>query len=710
MATIAVGNPLLADGGLPEFGRIEPAHVVPAVEQVVQQSQQRLEAIEPQFAPNWERSVALVEELDLPFERAWKPVGHLFGVKNSPELRTAYDTVLPKVVEFGLRVRQSEPLYRALRQMRDGDGWQRLDEAQRRIVHDRIQDAELAGIALPAAQRERFNQIEQELSQLGTQFANHVLDATKAYGLEITDLSATEGWPQTLRQLAAQSYNTHSFNTRHIDAAPQATPERGPWRITLESPLFVPFMEHCRRRELREQVYRAYITRAAAEPFDNAPLINRILRLRREKAALLGYENYAQVSLARKMASTVPAVQDMYRQLRTASWEPAHRDLDDLMAFKRQQGDDQPLALWDVAFWAERLRENRYAYTDEEIRPYFPLERVLDGLFGLLARLFGVTVTQKQDGVSVWHPDVRFYEVFDEAGRPIAAFYLDPYSRPENKRGGAWMDDCLGRRPLKSHWQLPVAHLVCNQTPPVGDIPALMTFREVETLFHEMGHGLQHMLTRVDHPDAAGINGIEWDAVELPSQFMENWCYHRPTLLGMTRHYRTGEPLPEDLFQKICAARNYRAASDMLRQLMLGMTDIELHTTFDPDGTTTAFDVQRRVAEETSVLPLLPEDRFLCSFQHIFAGGYAAGYYSYKWAEILSADAFSAFEEAGLDDSAAVAQTGRRFRDTVLALGGGRHPMDVFREFRGREPRVEPLLRQTGLVSGPLAPVCGGEG
>jgi oligopeptidase A len=455
---------------------------------------------------------------------------------------------------------------------------------------------------------------------------------------------------------------------------------------------------------LREQVYRAFITRASSAPFDNTPLIAQTLRLRREKAALLGYPHYAAVSLARKMAPGVEAIQDMFRQLRDVSWKAGQRDLQDLLDLQKSRGEKQPLALWDVPFWAERLREQRYAYTDEEVRPYFPMERVLDGLFALLQRLFGIRVVPAVAKISVWHPDVRFYEVFDEDHTPLAAFYLDPYSRPENKRGGAWMDDCLGRRNVAGHWQLPVAHLVCNQTPPVGDTPALMTFREVETLFHEMGHGLQHMLTRVDYPDAAGINGIEWDAVELPSQFMENWCYHRPTLMGMTRHYQTGEPLPEDLFQKICAARNYRAASQMLRQLLFGMTDMALHTGFDPDGPETAFDVQRRISEQTAVLPLLPEDRFLCSFTHIFSGGYAAGYYSYKWAEILSADAFSAFEEAGLDNADAVQDIGRRFRETVLALGGSVHPMEVFRMFRGREPRVEPLLRQQGLWQDDAAP------
>lgn len=687
-------NPLLVDGGLPSFGTIQPEHVVPAVKATVTQALERLAEIERNFTPTWAGTMEPIEELERPFEYAWKPVGHLFGVKNSPELRTAFDEAQPLIVDFSLRVRQSEPLYKALLAIKnDSAQWAALSGTQQRIIADRIKDAELAGIGLPTDQRERFNAIEQELSQLSTEFSNHVLDATKAYSLDITDAAKTEGWPASLKQLAAQAWSR-----AHADSA-AATPDAGPWRITLELPLYQPFMEHCRDRGLREQVYRAFITRASQAPYDNAPLMTRILRLRKEKASLLGYPHFAAVSLMRKMAPSVDAIQKMYDQLHAAAWNVAQRDLQDLVDFKAKKGDQTPLQLWDIGFWAERLREERYAYTDEQIRPYFSFENVLDGLFRLCTRLFGVTIERVTDGISTWHADARYYRVRNEAGEPIASFFLDPYSRPENKRPGAWMDDCLGRRQVNGKTQLPVAHLVCNQTPPVGDKPALMTFREVETLFHEMGHGLQHMLTKIEHPDAAGINGVEWDAVELPSQFMENWCYHRPTLMGMTGHFETGEPLPEDLFQKICAARNYRAATMLLRQMMLGMTDLELHTAFDPDGSTTPFEVQRRISAKTAVMPLLPEDRFLCAFSHIFAGGYAAGYYSYKWAEILSADAFGAFVEAGLDNDAAVVQTGRRFRDTVLALGGSQHPLEVFRQFRGRDPQVEPLLKQCGLLA-----------
>lgn len=687
-------NPLLAASGLPDFAAIRPEHVVPAVQRIVTEATEKLAQVEAQLTPTWEGSLARLEELDRPFEYGWKPVGHLFGVKNSDELRAAYETVLPQVVEFGLRASQSEPIYRTLKQLRDSAEWGKLTEAQQRIITDRIKGAELSGIGLTGEQRERFNAIEQELSQLSTDFSNHVLDATKAYSLDITNPADAEGWPSTLRNLAA-----NAWNAAHKDAASAATPAAGPWRVTLEFPLFGPFMEHCRNGALREQLYRAFVTRASTGELNNEPLIVRFLKLRQEKAHLLGYKNFAEVSLARKMAPNVDAIRQMFQDLRSAAWDAAVKDLDDIRQLKASRGDNASLNVWDVAFWAERLREERYAYTDDELRPYFPFEKVLDGLFQLLGRLFEVTI-QQQTNVSVWNPDVRYYRVHDAAGKQIASFYLDAFSRPENKRGGAWMDDCLGRRKTGDQIQLPVAHLVCNQTPPHGDTPSLMSFREVETLFHEMGHGLQHMLTKVDFADCAGINGVEWDAVELPSQFMENWCYHRPTLLSLTGHYQTGEPLPEALFEKVRAAKNYRAGSMMLRQLLFGMTDIALHAEFDPNGTESPHELNLRISQQTSVLPLLPEDRSLCSFQHIFSGGYAAGYYSYKWAEILSADAFSAFEEVGLDNADAIHLTGQRFRDTVLALGGSQHPMQVFKAFRGREPKVDALLRHSGLAKG----------
>jgi oligopeptidase A len=498
---------------------------------------------------------------------------------------------------------------------------------------------------------------------------------------------------------AAREAGTREAGTR------EATAETGPWRITLDFPSFSPFMEHSRRRDLRAQLYRAFITRASSGDLDNTPLINRILQLRQEECDLLGYANFAELSLASKMAPNVAAVEQLLEELRQASFDAAHQDLVELRDFARAQHAEEAdhLAHWDLPFWSERLREERYDFSDEELRPYFPLPQVLDGLFALAHRLFGVHIKPADGEAPVWHEDVRFFRIYDEQDQEIAAFYLDAYSRPAEKRGGAWMDSCVGRSRLLAEpgqaVRLPVAYLTCNQTPPVDGKPSLMNFTEVRTLFHEFGHGLHHMLTQVDHGMAAGIRNVEWDAVELPSQFMENWCYHRDTLMGMSAHVDTGEPLPQALYDKLCAARHYRSGSLMLRQLYFAFMDLELHARFDPKGAETIFDVQRRIAAKTTPLMPLPEDRFLCSFSHIFAGGYAAGYYSYKWAEVLSADAFAAFEEAGLTDASALAETGRRYRNTILALGGSQAPMDVFKAFRGREPDTAALLRHSGLAA-----------
>ncbi|WP_417377030.1 M3 family metallopeptidase [Gimesia maris] len=687
-------NPLLVLEGLPRFDRIQPQHIQPAVKALLEQSEAGLKKIEAEAQPSWEGLMQPLEELDYPWERSWGSVGHLLGVKNTPEIREAYESVLPDIVAFSLSARQSKPIYEALVALRDSENWNSLNDAQRRIIEKRILSAELAGIGLSGEQLTRFNEIARELSSLSTKFANNVLDATKAFTLIITSADDVAGFPDSLKQLAAQSYNSWDEKKPEVEA----TPEEGPWRISLDFPCFGPFMQHCRNRELREKVYRAFITRASEGEINNEPLIPEILKLRKEKAHLLGYANFAEVSLAEKMAPSIDAVLEMEERLRTASFENGQQDLKDLQEFASAQGETEPIIQWDFAFWSERLREQRFSYTDEELRPYFSLEKVLDGLFQLVNRIFGITVTQVTDDIPVWNKDVRYFNIANESGETIAGFYLDPYARPADKRGGAWMDDCLGRKIVNGTVQLPVAHLVCNSTPPVGSKPSLMTFREVETLFHEFGHGLQHMLTTINEADAAGINGVEWDAVELASQFMENWCYHKPTLLGMAKHFETGETLPDELFEKIKAARNFQAGTQMLRQIQFGVVDLKLHSEFDPDGNESVFDVQREISQSTSVLPMLPEDRFLCSFQHIFAGGYAAGYFSYKWAEVLSADAFSAFEEAGLDDEQAVEATGRRFRDTILAMGGSRHPMDLFKEFRGREPSPEPLLRHTGLL------------
>jgi len=693
---LAETNPLLDSSIFPRFDAIQPQHIRPAVELLLREASEQLERLEREAPPSWPGLIEPLEELSDRVQRPWGVVGHLLSVCNSPELRAAHEALQPDVVRFWMRLSQSVPLYERLRELRDSTQFAALDSAQRRIVALLIRDAELAGVGLGGDARERFTALSLELAEIGTRFSNHVLDSTRAFALVLREPDEVAGLPRSLLERAADA------ERRSGEAGCEsADADTGPWRITLDYPSALPFLQYSERRELRERVFRARLRRASEGDTSNESLIGRILALRREQASLLGFSSYAALSLASKMAPDVAAVERLLEELRAASFEPARAELEELRELARAAGapEAEDFAPWDVAFWAERLREQRFDYSDEELRPYFPLPRVLDGLFALAQRLFGIHVVADDGAVPVWHPDVRFFRVQDEQGEPIASFYMDPYSRPAEKRGGAWVNECVGRRRLAGHDEVqpPVGYLICNSSAPVGDRPSLLTFDEVETLFHEFGHALQHMLTRVDYGFASGFRNVEWDAVELPSQFMENWCYHRPTILGLSGHVETGEPLPDALFEKLDAARTFRAASAMLRQLSFALVDLELHHAYDPEAES-PFAVQRRVAERTEVLPPLADDRFLCSFEHIFAGGYAAGYYSYKWAEVLSADAFSAFEEAGLDREDQIHTIGRRFRDTVLALGGSVSPAEVFRSFRGRDPSTEPLLRHAGLT------------
>ncbi len=695
--TTVTKKTLLIGKGLPPFESIKPEDVVPAMTELLTELEQELTNLEATVKPTWNDLVEPLQKLEDRLTWSWGIVGHLMGVKNSPELRKAYNEVQPKIVEFINKLNQSQPLYQAFKNLSNSDSWKDLDSGQKRIVEAAIRDAELSGVALEGEKRERFNTIQLELAELSTKFSNNVLDATKAFSLTLTKKEEVDGLPPSLLSLAAQAARD--------DGADNATPENGPWRITLDYPSFVPFMQHSKQRELREKLYKAFISRASSEEFNNYPLIERILELRQQKTEILGFNSYAELSLASKMAPSVEAVEKLLQELRGVSYDAAVKDLEELKKFavSKNAPEANDLKHWDTSFWSERLREEKFSFTAEELRPYFPLPQVLDGLFNLVKRIFGINITAADGEAPIWHQDVRYFQVSDETNTPIAYFYLDAYSRPAEKRGGAWMDNCISRAKVVENGEttlrLPVAYLQCNQTPPVDGKPSLMTFREVETLFHEFGHGLQHMLTKVDYTGAAGINNIEWDAVELPSQFMENWCYDRSTLFGMAKHYETGETLPEHYYQKLLAARNYMSGSGMLRQLHFALLDIELHHRYQPGGEETVVDVRKRVAETTTVLQPLPEDSFLCAFGHIFSGGYAAGYYSYKWAEVLSADAFAAFEEAGLENEQAIASCGKQFRDTVLALGGSLHPMEVFKTFRGREPNTEPLLRHSGLVA-----------
>ncbi len=676
--------------GLPPFDKIKTDHVIPAMTELLQELDSELTNFEAHVTPTWEGLVEPLTAIEEKFSWTWGIIGHLMGVKNSPELRNAYETVQPQVVQFINKLSQSKPIYQAFKTLKESAAWDNLENAQKRIVETAIREAELSGVSLTGEKREQFNKIKLELAEISTKFSNHVLDATKAFKLKLITEKEVEGLPASLLSLAAQ--------TARAEGEEKATPEAGPWVITLDYPSYIPFMKYSTERDLREKVYKAFISRASSGELDNTPLIEGILELRKEQAEILGYNTYAEVSLARKMAPNVEGVETLLEELRKVSYDAAFKDLETLKTFAKTD-DLQP---WDVSFWAEKQRETLFNFTAEELRPYFPLPQVLNGLFTLAKRIFGVTIIPADGEAPVWQEDVRYFQINNEAGEAIAHFYLDPYSRPAEKRGGAWMNDCIGRAKIRIEDQfktrLPVAYLICNQTPPIDEKPSLMTFEEVTTLFHEFGHGLQHMLTKVDYPGAAGINNIEWDAVELPSQFMENWCYDKTTLFNMAKHYETGETLPEHYYNKLIAARNYMSGSAMLRQLHFSFLDLELHHRYQPNGRETPAQVRERIAEKTTVMKPLPEDAFLCSFGHIFAGGYAAGYYSYKWAEVLSADAFSAFEEAGLNDEKAVSETGKRFRDTVLALGGSLDPMEVFKAFRGREPKTEPLLRHSGLL------------
>lgn len=690
-AVATVENPLMDCSDLPKFTSIEPVHVEPAVASILESLKVNFKKFEdelPSKTATFEEIVEPLEKMKFPLGYSWGVISHLNGVKNSEALREAYQAAEPEVVKTSLLLEQSQAVYKSLATL-DIDS---LPEPRKRVVAAAIRDMRLSGVDLEGKAKEEFNDIALKLSELGTKFQNNLLDATKAYELVLNDKANVDGLPPSALALASQSYNQAK-----PDETP-GTPEDGPWRLSLDFPSYLPAMQHLKSSEIREKLYRAFVTRASEAELDNGPLIVKILTLKKRSSELLGYQNYAEKSISAKMAGSVGDVDALTEQLFKVARPAAERELEELKAFAKGKGYEGDLKIWDMTYWSERLKEETYSYDEEALRPYFALPAVLDGMFGIASKLFGIDITREDEVAERWHPDVMFFKVVDsESKEHIASFYLDPYARAGEKRGGAWMADCMGRS--KALNTKPVAYLTCNGSPPVGDKPSLMTFSDAETLFHEFGHGLQHMLTHVEEGDAAGINNVEWDAVELPSQFMENWLYHKPTVDSFAKHYETGEALPSDVFEKIKGARVFMAGTMMTRQLQIGALDMELHARYDAsESQESPFDLQRRIASRFAVIEPLEEDRFLCSFQHIFAGGYAAGYYSYKWAEVLSADAFGAFEEAGLEDEEALAETGRRFRKTVLGAGGSRHPSDVYRDFRGKDATVDALLRHNGLL------------
>jgi len=710
-ATILASNssaPLLQGEGLPRFEAITPEQVRTRIPELLERLEAEfaalegeLEQAEAQGRPlGWAELMDPLHRIEERLRWSWGVVSHLHAVCDSPELREAHASQQARVVAFGNRTGQSTVLHAALQRLRQDPG---LDAAQIRILESELRHMRLRGVGLDGDERTAFNTTSQDLAELSTRFGNRVLDATNAWTLLLRDPAEVEGLPDSLLELLAQAARQRAASPEEVASEPGT----GPWLLGLDHPRIGPFLQYSRRRDLREALYKAQVSRASGQGADgensNWPVIERILTLRLQQAQRLGYGNWAELSLASKMAADGAEVERLLEDLRAAAYPAAQRELEDLRTIAARQGAPEATDLqpWDVSFWAEKLRQERFALDSEALRPWFPLPQVLEGLFALCDRLFAIRIEAADGEAPVWQADVRFFRVFDRAsGEALAAFYLDPYSRPGSKRGGAWMDECLVRsRRSDGVLTLPVAYLICNQSPPVGESPSLMTFQEVETLFHEFGHGLQHMLTRVERPQASGINGVEWDAVELPSQFMENWCYDRSTLMGMARHWQSGEPLPEAEYAKLLAARTFMGGSATLRQVHFALTDLRLHSQWHPDCGRTPEQLRREIARSTTVLEPIAEDAFLCSFGHIFAGGYAAGYYSYKWAEVLSADAFSAFEEVGLENEEAIRATGRRFRDTVLSLGGSEHPSAVFEQFRGRGPSPEALIRHSGLVA-----------
>jgi oligopeptidase A len=714
----AVANPLLEQDGLPKFESIDPTHLTPAVEELLKKLEADFATLETDLTKksgiDYDEVLPVIERMQYPLGYVWGVAGHLNGVKNGDELREAYESNQPKVVEAMTKFSQSKPLYDALsaieKQWGSGDDDDEdcssfLAKQKQRAVENSLLQMRLGGVGLDGAEKERFNEIKQRLAKLSMQFSNNVLDDTKAFSRTITDPATVEGVPESAKAQWANAHIQHE--AKEGDEAPdldEAT-QSGPWRITLDIPSYLPVMSHLKDRAVREEVYKAYVQKASEKSGDknNVPLIYEILSLKTEMAKILGFSTYAELSLAKKMAATVEEVSELTDLMAEKAIPAATKELEEITALAKEGEGLEKLEPWDITFWSERLKESKFDMTQEELRPYFALPAVLDGMFTLLNRLFDIDVKAADSEAEVWNKDVRFFKIFDsKTQKHIASFYLDPYSRPENKRGGAWMDTCLGKSEA-TKTDVPVAYLTCNGSPPVGDKPSLMTFQEVETLFHETGHGLQHMLTEAQVGDVAGINGIEWDAVELPSQFMENWCYDRPTVFGFAKHWETGEPLPEDKFEKLCAQKIFNSGMMTCRQLYFGQLDLALHNGYDASAGEKGegkgiFDIQKEVASKYIPYSMpLEEDRFLCSFGHIFAGGYSAGYYSYKWAEVMSADAFGAFEDVGLDNEDAVREVGKKFRETVLSLGGGVAPAAVFKEFRGRDPTPDAFMRHNGL-------------
>ncbi|MEW7984359.1 MAG: oligopeptidase A [Candidatus Thiodiazotropha sp.] len=673
-------NALINMQGLPAFSSITPDMVEPAMDQLLQENRQTIQQLlGSRQEYTWKNLVEPLEKAEDRLSRTWSPVSHMNSVVNNDELRAAYNAVLPKLSEYATEVGQNGQLYNAYKQVAGEAG---LDRAQRKLLQNALLDFHLSGVDLEEDKKQRFKEISQELSQLTTRFEENLLDATNAWSKLVTDESVLQGLPESALALARQT---------------AAQRDQEGWLLTLEYPSYLPVMTYADDRQLRREVYEAFATRASdqgphAGQWDNTEAMERILELRHEQAGLLGFSNFADRSLAKKMARSSDEVIAFLTDLAERSRTQAENELDELREFASETYGFDDLQAWDIGYYAEKLRQDRHNISQEELKPYFPETRVLPGMFAVVERLYGIRIEETR-GIDTWHPDVRFFEIRDSHDHLRGQFYLDLYARPK-KRGGAWMDECATRFFTDTMDQIPVAYLTCNFSPPVDGKPSLFTHDEVLTLFHEFGHGLHHLLTTVDYPAVAGINGVAWDAVELPSQFMENWCWEKAALDLISGHVDTGDPIPDELYRRMYRAKNFQSAMQMVRQLEFALFDFRIHREYDPRRGGRIYEILQEVRQQVAVITPPAWNRFAHGFSHIFAGGYAAGYYSYKWAEVLSADAFSLFEERGIFN----ADTGQAFLQEVLQQGGSRDAMELFVAFRGREPKIEPLLRHSGIL------------
>jgi len=677
-----MNNPLLADSKLPLFPQIRAEHVEPAIDELLANARSVVEScLQANSEYTWENLVEPIANAEDRLSKAWSPVSHLNSVVNSDELREAYNACLPKLSEYSTEMGQNQGLYKAYQQIAASDSFSALATAQQKIINNALRDFTLSGIGLDEDKQQRYKAISLEQSNLASKYEENLMDATNAWKKHITDELELTGLPPSALAQAKQAAEQEGLEG---------------WLINLQFPSYSAVMTYADNRELRQEHYQAFATRASdqgpdAGRWDNTDIMEQTLALRHEKAQLLGFNNYAELSLAAKMADKPEDVISFLEDLADKSWRQGRKDLAELREFAEQYHGISDLQSWDMSYYSEKMRQHFYQLSQEEVKTYFPANRVLAGLFTVVERLYGLQIEAISEFDS-WHPDVQFFQIHDKNGNIRGQFYLDLYARAK-KRGGAWMDDCVGRKRTENDVQLPVAYLTCNFTPPTGDTPALLTHDEVTTLFHEFGHGLHHMLTLVDHLGVSGINGVEWDAVELPSQFMENWCWEQDALVLMSGHYQTGEPLPEDLFAKMLAAKNFQAGMFMLRQLEFSLFDFKIHHEYDPSKGGRIYEILDQVRNQIAVIKPPHFNRFAHSFSHIFAGGYAAGYYSYKWAEVLSSDAFSLFEERGIFDR----DTGDAFLTNILEKGGSQNAMNLFVQFRGRKPTIDALLRHNGI-------------